>query len=51
MARTSSICGSAAKSWRCHSGAHSRRGGKSAPLASWPGKQNPIGTMAIFASS
>ena len=51
IARTSSICGIAAKSRLRHSGAHSRRGGRSPPFASWPGKQKPIGTMATRLAS
>ena len=45
--RTSSRSGSAAISRGRHSGAHSRRGGRSPPLASRPGKQKPMGTMAM----
>ena len=43
----SSIRGMAAKTRARQAGAHSRRGRRSLPLASRPGKQNPIGTMAI----
>ena len=32
---------------RARLGAHSRRGGRSPPAASWPGKQKPMGTMAM----
>jgi len=51
IVRISSSRGSAAKIGARQVSAHSRRGGRSPPLASWPGKHDAIGTIATRAGS